>query len=309
MRCCFVLLIAISSAEVAFSQNAYVDTALGSAISSRFPESMDSSHHLSERKTQFMSEKVHPNNPYDFLTKQVIRSNLEDSLFGAEGISEGHVVIPSDSDEPFVGVATRATSPYRDTFLPLEQQDPIAGYSGSAIVSFEDFVNVDLFHTHEDVEQLALMVKVHGELKTNQSQFGAATARIAYSIDWGSRSEGDTIQSPSNTVGEWSYPISRQVVMSGFNIISRMRMRIYAFAYASTNNANGHAAFAAADFGNTFTIEGLIPYDAAGNVLPSHYLKYTTDSGFTYPVLGVPEPSAALLLVVGILLMGCSRRR
>jgi len=248
---------------------------------------------------------------------RVIQSNLEDSLFGAEGTSKGHIVVPEGSESvpeaserPFLGVTTRSTSPYRDITVPLSEWGPVAGYTGSAIISFEDFIKVNFFETNEAVAKLGLTVNVHGELKRYQQRLGAATARITYSIDWGDRSVGETVESPPDTVGSWSHPISKQVTMFPLNLFSftRMRVRIYTSAYASTNNAQGQYAFAEADFGNTFTIEGLIPYDAAGNVLPANYLKYTTDSGFTYPVLGIPEPSTSLLLAVGIFFTGYSRR-
>jgi hypothetical protein len=64
----------------------------------------------------------------------------------------------------------------------------------------------------------------------------------------------------------------------------------------------------AGDFSHTATFVAFVVGDANGNPVSGlDTLVFTGDSGFVYPVQAVPEPSAALLLVIGTALLAWRR--
>jgi hypothetical protein len=142
-------------------------------------------------------------------------------------------------------------------------------------------------------------VFIDGTLTVNDASRLDAIAGVEYAVKWGeSGAGGKVVQLPEPPPAPQAGQLSA-TVSDSFEIPVRFTRDIYLRIYLSTNNnANNQStlgdAEVVADFQHTMKVAGLIPYDANGNVLPSNSLVFTTDSGYSIPVLGseVPEPTS-----------------
>ena len=105
--------------------------------------------------------------------------------------------------------------------------------------------------------------------------------------------------------------IAGTATLPGGSFLTDMRLRISVAANVNANNSTRLGPSSVfADFRHTFTIDGLVPYDADGNILPSNSLVFTTDLGDSIAVLGsdVPEP-ATITLTLAMAMSAFRRRR
>lgn len=85
------------------------------------------------------------------------------------------------------------------------------------------------------------------------------------------------------------------------------------FGATVTAMAGPENGSASADFGNTIRLGPILFKDAAGKIIPAHAISLISESGYIYEVVdvppstAVPEPSALVLLLLGVPFL-CSKR-
>jgi hypothetical protein len=191
---------------------------------------------------------------------------------------------------------------------------PNAVGNGRTRVGFSDRINVQSTALNGLQGTVVAWLELSGERQVSSSA-------------WGSSDAGVQVVTPSQTVLGQVFSNGGVTSASG-NVPSVIELRIpltfsasffqpfsvYMYAFASASASNGfnqpQAAQGISDYGSTLAWGGMSVLDAQGNLVDDWSVR--SSSGFDYSrsfASQVPEPSQALLLLVGGLLLLAIKRR